>query len=317
LDKNETKRKIKLLKKALVENPRFPEAYLVLAENYMDLNRYNLAIDVLQRGLNNTGLDLIQFHFYLVNAYILQSYYLESKSDCAAKDNTLTKNIIKEAKEVLRLNPNVKEMYMHLANGYERLGRRTLALESISKVKENNNTEDNQVIYEEYLLINGAKDRYFNYSKKGITSDSLGNLANAYFYNQEWDKAVNNYKKYIDELETKDNFYAYYSYANVMRLSGKNSESIKILEHLPDEIEINEWKQLLIDVFVNKIDDEVLLQKSDNVCKKTEAYFWIGMKYMKIDKDKAKQYFQKVLDEKVYSYVEYAASKYYLDEGIK
>jgi hypothetical protein len=35
------------------------------------------------------------------------------------------------------------------------------------------------------------------------------------------------------------------------------------------------------------------------------------------DKEKAKQYFQKVLDEKVYGYVEYIASKYYLKEGIK
>ena len=186
LDKNETKKKIKLFKKAIDENIKFPKSYFELADNYMKLERYNLAIDILNRGMKNTGLSQLEFHYSLVFAYMSQSYYLEGKLICIANNNTLTKKIIKEAKEVLKFNPNITEMYGMLAKSYERMGRFTLALDAARKNFDKNSSEESLVLYEEFLINDGMKEEYFKRKSKKENSESLINLGNAYFMNQDW-----------------------------------------------------------------------------------------------------------------------------------
>ena len=90
-----------------------------------------------------------------------------------------------------------------------------------------------------------------------------------------------------------------------------------ILKNIPKDIIKNNWQKSLVNLFLNNINAKTLLKKADNSCKRTETYFWVGMSYLKSDSRKAIEFFQKVLDEKVYAYVEYAASKYYINEGIK
>jgi len=315
LDKNATRQKIDLLKKALRENPYFSDTYIDLGDAFIRLHRFHLARDILKRGMRMTQTDLVRFHYFLLLSYEEESYYAEEQSQCGSTDKTLIKKMIKEAKNVLKLKPDLVEIHMQLATAYERLGQRTLALAAAKKATADS-SEESRMIYNGFLLGNGKKKQFFQRIKQGEKADLIL-LMEAYFYDQQWKKAAQVYKKYFVTAKGKDLFYKYYWYANSLRLSGKETEGKNILKNLPAEIKRNSWERLLEQFFFGQVDEEELLQHAKNACQKTEALFWTGMQYIHSDHEKAKRYFKKVIDEKVYAYKEYAASRYYLEEGIK
>ena len=312
----DTKQKIKLLKKAIQENRKFSESYIMLASFYAEIQQYDLAIDILNRGLQNIQSDELRFHYLLAIVYQEKSYFLDDKLECAVVDKTLLKHIIQESKAVLRLKPDIDDMYYNLALAYERLGQPTLSIETMHQALKYNNTQENQRKYEEFLLQNGAKDEFFKRIKNGKGSGDLQQLANGYFYSQDWENVIRVLKKHISQDNTK-HFYTYLKYAVAVSKIKGNQAGKKILQNLPTDIQSNPWINLLTKYYLDQVDDKELLAQADNACKKTEAYFWIGVRQIGYDNQKAKQNFQNVLKEKVYSYVEYAISNYYLKEGIK
>jgi lipoprotein NlpI len=179
-----------------------------------------------------------------------------------------------------------------------------------------NNTQENQRKYEEFLLQNGAKDEFFKRIKNGKGSGDWKQLANGYFYSQDWENVIRVLKKHISQDNTKY-FYTYLKYAVAVSKIKGNQAGKKILQNLPTDIQSNPWIDLLTKYYLDQLKDKELLAQADNACKKTEAYFWIGVRQIGYDNQKAKQNFQNVLKEKVYSYIEYAISSYYLKEGIK
>jgi tetratricopeptide (TPR) repeat protein len=303
-----------LLKAALKENPKFPTTYTILSTLYKQDKRYNLAIDILKRGLK-LGVDEVTFHYLLTNVYMEKSYYLEDKTKCASNNDKLTKLIIKEAKEVLKLKPEVIEMYRLLALSYERLGLRRLAIHSQKMIYDKLESQDSYDEYLDFLLTNGEKSQFFKKIQTQSTSDY--NMAMAYFANQDWAKSAIYFKKYLNSAE----YVTVYRHILLAVTEGKSegrAKMIETLQHLPKEIKVSAWSQKILDYLMQKSSEETLLNGVNTPCKKTEAYFYIALNSLiDNDKSKAKSFFQKVVDEKVYAYVEYMASSYYLKDGLK
>jgi len=320
LTEDKEQERIKLLKKAMKENPKYADVYMVLSEDYLKKENYDLAIDTLQRGLKNTGEREVIFHYQLALAYMYQSYYLDEKMLCITDNKSLTKSIIKEAKATLKLNPGITDMYGLLAVSYARLGQNTLAVDAATKSYQKGNSKETLFMYEKALIENGEKEIYFKMLTEGKTSGDLDNLSQAYFMNQDWGKASEIYKKMIDTKDESVYFYTYLKYAITASLSkNDNGKEIKnILETIPGKMIKNIWQKMLVDFYSDKIGEKAFVESADTPCKRTEAYFWLAMKNLiEGTKEKAVEFFQKVLNEKVYSYVEYGASKYYLKDGIK
>ncbi len=318
LEKNNTIQKVKLLKEAIKDNSAFFPSYFALASLYMDLKKYDLAIDILKRALKYsifTTKEKAKIYAFLAFAYREKRSFLDTKLDCIMQNNDLLKLSIQKAKEALKLNPKMYELYILLADDYNALGKDELALSMLQRAKPFIKNDKNYKSYFEHILINcGALESYLKMVKEKKDSNSTSTRAYAYFYAQKWKKAL----KYQKEIIAKKNyFYSYLRYV-VINLQLNNKQKAKeILQNIPPKSIDNDWKKALRANYLNKISDEALLKKADTVCKKSEANFYIGMKYYPKEKEKAYTYFKKVLNLKVYGYTEYIASKYFLAKSDK
>lgn len=320
VDKDDNKTKLKLLRRAISENKTYAYSYFLLSDIYSHDNLYEMSIDILTRGLKNNPSQADDFHYFLALTYSDKLYHLENILECGTLDIDLIKHIISEAKATLKINPKKYVMYSLLEISYNMLGQFELALESsrtdYQKSKENNESEDASSSYQYSLLRNLNKNKFFQLLNSKEINSTDETLADAYFYSQEWAKASQKYEKlYLKKDNTY--FYGHLRLASTKEKAGDKVGSIKIMTNLSDKTLNKPWKKLLAEHFLRRIEDGELIRNADNKCKKTEAYFWVGMKYLKNDKEKAREYFKKVLDEKIYSYREYTASWYFLNEGIK
>jgi len=311
--KSNNNKRLKLFKKALKENSKYPSTYLYLSDEYIAKDRYNLALDILKRG-QKTGLLETEFHYSLAYTYMYKSIYLEDKNGCAADNKKLTKQIIKEAKAVLEKNPDITDMYRLLTSAYKRLGQKRLALYNAKTLYKK---LDNNESLNSYALCLIAYNKGINILKDSKDKIDKYTLIEYYFYQQKWEKVITNLEKYI-----KDNNSTYiYDYILLASSKGKyiNKKAMyQIMNNLPSHVKTDNWKNHLIEYFTDKISEDIFLSFADTKCKKTEAYFYIGFRYF-IDNNnqKAKEYFQQVLDQKLYSYKEYVASEYFLRDGLK
>ena len=313
VDNSNDKELYRLLKSALKENSKFSATYIALAGLYEKDKRYNLAIDTLKRGLKLGGNE-VTYHYLLANTYMDKSSELESKNICASNNDKLSKNMVKEAKEVLKLKPNAYNMYYILALGYERLGKSQLAVHSMKMLYDKQKTKENYDEYLDFLLTNGYKKKFFDMNREKETTNY--NLAMAYYMNQDWEKASSSFKKLFSEENV--GIYRYINFAlSEGKLKGREA-MLKAIASIPKDIKTTVWSKKILDYLTQKISREEFLKNVNTPCKKTEAYFYIAFNYF-IDNNKqeAKRYFQKVLDLKVYAYVEYRASAYYLKDGLK
>ena len=136
-------------------------------------------------------------------------------------------------------------------------------------------------------------------------------LGHFYFYSQVWDKAAENFEKYIRE-SSSPSFSDYLMLA--LATSKKDPEaSRRILLNLPASVHLTKWQEELVAYWLGDQDATEMLTKADNPCKRAEALFLVGFdQWNKNRIDEAKTFFQKTLDQRCYSYEQHIAASYFL-----
>jgi len=100
-----------------------------------------------------------------------------------------------------------------------------------------------------------------------------------------------------------------------MLLYKNMDDANKILNSIDKKL-ITKWTQNLKDYLQGKISKDELLKAASSKCKQSEAYFAIAIKKLSQNsKSEAIKYFKKVVELKIYPYVEYSFSKYYLQNA--
>ena len=308
-----SKQRIELYKKAINEDPRYELSYKILSCEYYESKKYNLAIETLKNGIKaNLYRNKLKARFH----FILSLFYnrkIDANNSCRVFKKSLLRQAIKEAKATLKIDPDMLGVYTMFTLNYTSLGEEKLALKANKVIKSIMRNDINlQNIYEQTLIENGKKDTYLQMVKDGIDSNSSKNRLMASVYDQNWKEALK-YQKLIKMKKFQD----FLRYASINYAIGKKEKAKKIIFNIPKKLISSQWEGLLKNNYLNTVSDKQLLQKANTPCQKTEANYYIGVKYLANNKEKAKDYFKKVVDLKVYGYVEYTASKYFLKEGLK
>ena len=131
-----------------------------------------------------------------------------------------------------------------------------------------------------------------------------------YFQSEQWEKAFNAFNKSraLGENLTVYNTIRHFLSAKILGDLNQTNTIISNYSLSPDEAE---FEKALLNYYRGNINRDVLLSRSQSVCDETEAYFFIGMQaYSDNDRKAALEYFQKVLDLKIYPYYQYNAAKY-------
>ena len=302
------KKRAALLKKGLQENRYFIDGYFYLSEIYKQQKQYDMAAAILKMALKYEKDNKNKYLIHKTISSIYLEKFFNDPEQCLSTNKEFLKKIIKELKSRVKLNPKDSDSYKMLSSFYNYLGQNQLAIFNAKKALELEPLSKDTITGYGYTLIMSQKvDKFFKIAK----SQSSDNLTFAYFAIQDWKNA----KKYA-KLSLKDNpkyFYSHLKFALSSAMVDGKEALKKYLLNLPKDVEVNSWEQSLIDFFTDKISKDELLKRAKNKCQKTEALFYIGFNYL-IDgnKEMAKEYFKKVVDLKVYSFVEYTLSKYYL-----
>jgi len=300
-----------LMVRAISENPQFAPSYQMLADLYLDQKAYNAAIETLKRGLK-VDPNNVTLHLMLATTYLYKTLDLESKNLCGVKNNVLNKKILSEAKKVIGLSPRMTTAYSLMAIAYERLGARSEAINSAIKLYQADpNNERSRLFLADTLIENGQKNEAMKYIPQTESLERYNTLGHFYFYSQVWDKAAENFEKYIRE-SSSPSFSDYLMLA--LATSKKDPEaSRRILLNLPASVHLTKWQEELVAYWLGDQDATEMLTKADNPCKRAEALFLVGFdQWNKNRIDEAKTFFQKTLDQRCYSYEQHIAASYFL-----
>ena len=173
-----------------------------------------------------------------------KSYFLEKRLLCVVGDRKLISHTIKEAKAALKLYPMSSDMYGLLAKSYERIGQNELALNAAKRLYKLDHTKTALQRYEGYLIGNGAKEEYFKLHEIDKGSGNKDRLVDAYFMNQDWEKAVKIYHQLVESKDESVYFYLYLKYlASSGIVHGKNVFE-KRLQSMPTDMIKNDWQKL-------------------------------------------------------------------------
>ncbi len=306
-----------LLKKALKDNYKFVDTYNLLSSVYIDTKKYDLALQIARMG---TKLAPNYYRFYLTQATALQGKIdnNEQNNNCDLFNDKQNEEIIKLLQKAIKLNTQDTTYMRHmLSTIYKRTGKNKLSIFLIKQlVEQDPKNQDNllQLIenYTEDLQIDKSKELLATITPKDSELLNWYNseYATIYILERDWNKASEYFKKFLDGSKT-DNFYRYFTYSIIT--NPKNINSFKELDNLPKYVKVNDWHNDLKLFVQQKIDEKSLLAKADNICKKSEALYSIGIiNLLNGNETIAKKYFQDTVNLKVYSYTEYIHSKYYI-----
>ncbi len=304
--KDPNKNPIKFLKEAIKENKMYISSYIKLAEIYTDKKHYNLALATVKRAqkISNSP--------YLLNLKVniefFKLYDNDANNESCSLDNIDSwKKLLEDTKSLIKIAPKNSFSYMVLSLSYLNLGQKNMALYNAKKATE----FDNDKLYlRNYYHIQIAT----SHAKEALSSKSIDdeNKALAYLSMQKWNEAKDSYQKIIDDTNSTY-FYDYLKKSLTIGMIDGAKKQIEYLANLPKKVKINNWNHKIINFLSNKISQKEYLLNIKNSCTKTEAYFYIAYKYLRDNnKDKAKKYFQKVLNLKIYDFIEYILSSYYI-----
>ncbi len=314
------KRIIGHLKDAMKENKNYLAIYDYLSTVYYDSKKYALSLQISKMG---ERLNPNYFGFYKIQALSMMGIIREreKKNQCPLFNDEDNNKIVSLFKKAIQLNPQDLLSKEELTTMYNRMGKNRLAvfvMEQALKQNPKNEYIKFQLVknYIENLQLEKAKELLSEFSpKEEFKQNSINyEYTIVYILEKKWEAAYTYAKKnkqFIDK-EKVGTFYTYLKFALLEKALGGSYNS---LNKLPDHLKLTDWHIFLKKYILDDIDEETLVKEASNKCKKSEAYFYIGYKSMfDGDLDKAKKYFENVVDLKVYSYQEYIISKHYLSK---
>jgi tetratricopeptide (TPR) repeat protein len=253
-------------------------------------------------------------HLLLGDIYNKKSY---SEKNCY--DDEMIELSIREFKEALRLDPD--EYYPHSMLGYLYRSKGLYDL-SIFESKE-------------ALRLSGSPDHHI---QLGIAFDRNGeydeavkefnealrlnpnlvtihtDLAWEYLLLSRFIDSIAEVKKYLRSSGQKQPVDIILCQYLSMKQTGEISSSMQLLEDYAKNFKDKDWKFNLVQYILGKVSETEVVGSTRHRCDQAIVFFFIGYDYfVKGDKQKAIEYFQKVLDSKAVGFGVYTAARTMLE----
>ena len=318
IKKENPKKAIEYLKQVIKKERNYTNAYDELVSIYASQKRYEEAISMLKSSINKVD-DKLPLEYDLMLTEF--QYY----GDLASVDDNVSyigkEKLYKMINELYNLSKNIHKklaqekfsLYVLEDSSYL-LGKFNESYQYFLEKKKNNMFEEDEYAYK--LLFFYKKEKLEEFIKKNKDAVTPRILYLYHFTKKDWEKSY----KYAEEdlKENKDYFYGYWRLALISLQIDKNTTRTKeIINSIPKKAFENSWQKRLKEYFLEKISKKDLLKiANDNIFKLTEAYFIFGMQEMaKGNKELADSYFNKVLELKLYNYVEYTLASFLLNSN--
>lgn len=310
-DKNKTAKAIQYVQEAIRLDPDIMQPHLLLGTIYSSEQKYELALQEYRMAVNLSPEDPE------AAKHLAATYILIVESATAKKNATLYKNVITKAikatKNAVRLAPDDALMHEALGVLYGASGLHDLKLFEIQTVIEQGATAS--AYYElgsAYMgknLLQKAEQNFLKALEIEPDYDTAQFcLAYSHYLMNDYDKACDVFKKYFKSKKSPEVYRAIWYYYSILA-NGNSSQATDFLKKYSKGFNGNQWEKALLDYHLGKLDDAGLISKTTQVFDQCEAYYYIGCRHFHAgDNNKAKEYFQKVLETKIYDYYEYSAA---------
>jgi pentatricopeptide repeat protein len=303
-----------LLQSGIRENPRYSRSYFLLARNYNLHKEYDLEIAVLRQAA----------FMFPDNPEVAKKLAeaLDNKllgMECYVADPSLLEDTMQAWQKALVGAPEDARIHQQLSLKYGLMGLYELQLFEARTLYKLTNSASDRLLLADALVNNGypreAVEMYEEMSKKSSALSSLKkNMGTAYFLQQELDKAAKHLSAYV--RENPDKFYARIDHALIEKARGNREKARATMRDFTrghNDIEYTAWTRRLRDYFLGILTEQELVFNAEGPCQQTEAYYYAGMDRMfNGELFLARDYFNRVLDLKVYGFREYVGADYAL-----
>ncbi len=310
-DKKVAEDAIRELKEAIRVKPGYAPAHGLLAAIYYERGEKELARLELEETIRLDP-NVPESHAFLGAIYKENVNCGEEKWN----DEAIEKGI-KAYKEVIRLAPENAEAHRVLGRLYRYKGLYDLEVfEAKEALRLEKSAENHRALGSAYIW-KGDYDQALKELREALSlkpndGQAHHEIAFAYHMQNRFEDAEREYRKYIELEETNSVYPILYPLLwqhLSMKGMGKDAEALKLLEEFAKGFKGKEWELHLLSYHQGRLTESELISKAKNECDRCEAFYYVGSQYLlKGDRQKAKEFFQKTMDTKVYRYYEYAAA---------
>ncbi|NPU94972.1 MAG: hypothetical protein HPY82_23955 [Gammaproteobacteria bacterium] len=299
-----------LLLAAMQEQPTEPATYLLLADSYLRTRHPALAIATVKQALAYSP-DNPASHKYLGQAY--RSFVRSQSCIYSYRDE------IQKAAESLRIAssqlPDDLKIRELLVDVYSLMNLAPLSANEARKLHAERPDDVSS-----WLLAQSLSD-ISQYEKSDELYQTLAArypdvmyeaLAGNAALQGKWDTASQHWAQHF-YYSRQPAFYA----ALVRSVSDEqaygNAAAMKIFAVLTEHMDASPWQTSLREFRLGRLAADQLVASAVDTCERTEAFFYAGYaQKTQGNKRKAAEYFQAAVNEKAYSYKEYAMARYFL-----
>ncbi len=296
-----------LLKKAVSEAPYNVPSNTMLADFYGRQELYRLAVPLLEKVNKHTPDHPVVLEF--LGETLMKQEMMGSCPYTVKRPFAKAQTYLRQA---VKINPQSAKARESLSSIYELWGRGNLQLNEAKKlVQIEDNSHSQRLLANAYLSsgrMDEAKDIYQSLLDTELRPEALSGLSQLHFYQSEW----TDFERNVNSLR-EEGYAHFYDYLlkslSQEKLDGHDQAEKAFVDEV-GRLELYSWQQSLFDYRLGNISADELLSKAGDVCDQTEAEFYIGfVEYLNGNKQAAKARMQRVLDLKVYGFIEYHAAK--------
>jgi lipoprotein NlpI len=298
------------LKESVRLQPALPSSHRVLGAVYRSQGKNDLAIFELKEAIR---LDPYSAKNHKELAIVYRNGVFSSDG---CLDLSIVEPGIRSIKEAVRLDPN--DAYSHFLLGwfFTLTGNFDLGIFEYKTATDlDNQSQYREKIAMAYLLkgdVDIALDRLLVTLEEKSSQEAIGNLlydlSFAYLILNRFDEARVKAYSAVSNRVSKPAYAKIINYLALQQLQKKSEAQALLLAHTRQN-KPGSWEYDIVQYYLGIINEEKLLGKVSNPCKKTEAYFYIGYNYLiNENREKAMSCFRIACDEKIYGFSEYAGA---------
>jgi tetratricopeptide (TPR) repeat protein len=304
------------LKETTQIRPEFVDAHALLSEIYYKQGQRELAIGELKDA---TRLKPENPRYHRILGYLYKEK-VHSEQNCY--DEEAIENGIREYKEVIRLTPQDAEAHSSIGWLYIHKGLYDLALfEAKEALRLNKSAKNHYWLGHAHLYKGNYEEARKEFEEalklKPDYAEAYLYLASTYFFQNRFEDSIPVFKKYFELIDPSkvSNTYAILHYYLALKFTGKQNEAEMLLQDYAKGFKGKEWESNLISYYQGRLAETDLISRAKNRCDNCDAFYYVGLQYLlNGDKPKAKEYFQKTVETKVYCFYEYVGAQAMLDQ---
>jgi len=298
------------LKDAVRENPAYLKSYKLLSSIYENEQQYDLGIAVLKRGLKENSEDAA-LHQGIGRLYKKKAI---KRNSCSVMEKQILSQSLKAYNTAMKLDKSNTAVLEEVVELNSLLGRGRMALFFAKKYHDTVGSNYAKLTYAQQLIYMSNLNKTMPLVKDVLQVDAGNEWAkrlqlNVHFLRAEWPQYLS--ATGVDLQGNMDNkFYYVLREYLARRMTGKRDLANGFLLQNSSGMTLSSWEHNLREYFLGELTSEKLFKAADDVCKKTEANFYVGFNaWLNKDTKNARLYFNSVVKNGHPRLIEYVAAK--------